>query len=168
MTSDQTTEAENYALGLIAEEAGEVLQLVGKSLRFGIDTPGRLGADGQVNGETPRTLLPAEVGDLLAAISFAIEHDLLDGQKVYEAKSRKLNKLLNPRAVDNLGRPLAPQPERAPGLFDRRELPYADAQAIADDPRVLGVYAAPEWDELHDDGKAWVAAIVAVARAGAS
>ena len=158
------TEAETYALGLLAEEAGEVLQLVGKALRFGVDTPGRLGPDGKVTGETPRTLLPAEVGDLLAAVAFAIGHDLLDGREVYEAKKRKLAKLLNPRAVDNLGRPLAPQPDRDPGLFAPRQLPFAEAQAVADDPRVLGVYLAPEWDELDHDGHAWVAAIVAVAR----
>ncbi len=162
------SEAEIYALGLLAEECGEVLQLVGKSLRFGIDTPGRLGPDGKVNGETPRTLLPAEVGDLLAAVAFAIGHGLLDGREVYEAKTRKLNKLLNPRAIDNLGRPLAPQPDRDPSLFAPRPIPFAEAQAVADDPRVLGVYLAPEWDELDHDGQAWLAAIVAVAREGAS
>jgi hypothetical protein len=38
------------------------------------------------------------------------------------------------------------------------------AQEVADSPAVLGVYAAPAWDELHDDGKAWVKAIVEEAR----
>ena len=162
------TFAETYALGLLAEECGEVLQFVGKSLRFGIDTPGRLGPDGKVNGETPRTPFPAEVGDLLAAIAFAIDHDLFDAQAVYEAKARKLAKLRNPRSLDNLGRPLAPQPERDPGLFGARQGSFAEAQAIADDPRVLGVYLAPEWNELDHDGQAWVAAIVEVAQSKAA
>jgi hypothetical protein len=33
------TPVERYVLGLIAEEAGEALQLIGTALRFGLDTP---------------------------------------------------------------------------------------------------------------------------------
>lgn len=40
----------------------------------------------------------------------------------------------------------------------------AIAQEIANSEAVLGVYAASEWDELHDDGKLWISAIVAEAR----
>lgn len=102
-------DAETYCLGLIAEEAGEVLQHIGKALRFGLDTPGQLSL-GVVNGETPRTLLPGELGDLLAAVEFALEHEIFDRAAVLRAKARKLNKLLDASAVDNLGRQLAPQP----------------------------------------------------------
>lgn len=38
------------------------------------------------------------------------------------------------------------------------------AQEIVDSEPVIGVYAACEWDELHDDGKLWISAIVAEAR----
>lgn len=102
---------ETYALGLIAEEAGEVLQLVGKALRFGLDTPGVKDGNGTVLPDTPRSRLPAELGDLLAAIEFAIRHGMVDGGEVSAAYLRKLAKLLDPDARDNLGRPLAPQPD---------------------------------------------------------
>ncbi|MDR6953850.1 NTP pyrophosphatase (non-canonical NTP hydrolase) [Ancylobacter sp. 3268] len=103
-------EAERYCLGLLAEEAGEIVQLVGKAMRFGTDTPGRLNAAGEVSGETPRTLLPAELGDMLAAVSFAIRHGIVQSEAIETAQVRKLAKLLDPDAKDNLGRPLAPQP----------------------------------------------------------
>lgn len=38
------------------------------------------------------------------------------------------------------------------------------AQDIVDSDRVLAVYAACGWDELSDDGKAWIAEIVTEAR----
>lgn len=45
-----------------------------------------------------------------------------------------------------------------------RALPTTDflivASLIADSDPVLRTFAASEWDELHDDGKLWVAAII--------
>ena len=41
---------------------------------------------------------------------------------------------------------------------------YLDAQRIVESPSVIGVYAAPEWDELGDDGKAWIVALIREAR----
>lgn len=38
------------------------------------------------------------------------------------------------------------------------------AQEIVDSDPVISVYASCEWDELHDDGKLWIAAIVAETR----
>lgn len=38
------------------------------------------------------------------------------------------------------------------------------ARQIVDSDRVLRVFAAPEWDELSDDGKLWISAIVDEAR----
>lgn len=107
------TNEERYALGLMVEEMGETLQLVGKALRFGLDTPGRIGADGQVDMSlTPRTLLPIETGDVLAAIDFAFAHRVMDEDSTEKAHCRKINKLLDPAALDNLGKQLAPQPKR--------------------------------------------------------
>lgn len=37
------------------------------------------------------------------------------------------------------------------------------AEEINDSPALMSVYAAPQWDELSNDGKAWVAALVAEA-----
>lgn len=37
---------------------------------------------------------------------------------------------------------------------------YREARDIADSDRVMGVYAAPEYEELSDDGKEWIVAIV--------
>ena len=49
-------------------------------------------------------------------------------------------------------------------LVGALQAPWLAAQAVVDSPTVLGVYAACEWDELDDDGKAWVKAIVEEAR----
>lgn len=106
----EAIDPERYCVGLIVEEFCEVGKWLGKMLRFGMDTPGRLNGSGAVSGETPRTLIPAELGDLLAAIDFARAHSLVDFVEVDAARSAKLAKLLNPEEKDNLGRPLAPQP----------------------------------------------------------
>lgn len=100
--------AETYCLALIAEECGEAVQLIGKALRFGIDTPGKLGAP--FNGQTARTNLAIELGDIRAAITFAAAHGLVDEAAVRTAEYAKIAKLMNPEARDNLGRQLAPQP----------------------------------------------------------
>jgi hypothetical protein len=41
---------------------------------------------------------------------------------------------------------------------------FARARAIANSHYVLRVFAAPEWDELGDDGKQWIAEIVHLAQ----
>lgn len=105
-----------YALGLLAEEAGEIVQLVGKALRFGLDTPGIKEPNGTISPDTPRSRLPAEIGDLFAAAVFACAHGLLDGAAIDQAKESKLSRLLDPAARDNLGRQLAPQPACGPEL----------------------------------------------------
>jgi hypothetical protein len=103
---------ETYCLGLIVEESAEVGQWVGKALRFGIDTPGQLDVDGQVSCETPRTMMPVELGDLLAAIEFSLLHGVVDRRSVEQARDAKLARLLDPRSRNNLGGPLAPIPSQ--------------------------------------------------------
>ena len=108
-------DAERYCLGLLAEEMGEALQLIGKALRFGIDTPGVKRLDGTIDMEnTPRAMLSVELGDLLAAIDFARDHRMIEDGVLWSSHNRKYRKLRNPDALDNLGRPLAPQPEPHP------------------------------------------------------
>lgn len=99
-------EPQTYALGLLNEECGEVVQLVGKALRFGIDTPNGVGP----LAETARGMLHRELGDLFAAVSYGIQSGLLDGFMIDGFAKHKLAKLLNPESKDNLGRRLAPAP----------------------------------------------------------
>ena len=109
------TPTEQYVLGLIVEEKDEVGQLIGQALRFGLDTPGVKRLDGTIDMEhTPRSMLAVELGDIAAAISFAILHDIVDGQALSDAMKAKLAKLTDPSARDNLGRPFAPQPQPQP------------------------------------------------------
>jgi hypothetical protein len=70
---------------------------------YGIDTPD--------SGMTGRARIEEELGDIHAAISFAVLHGVVSGNAVSRRSSRKLAKLLDPNQKDNLGRPLAPQPK---------------------------------------------------------
>lgn len=108
--SDTEISAEQYALSLITEECGEVLQLVGKAGRFGMDTPGVKDAlTGVVDmSKTPRTLLEAELGDIMAAIKYATERGVISRDRVMRRAEEKAAKLLSPDSKDNLGRRLAP------------------------------------------------------------
>jgi hypothetical protein len=92
---------QRYALGLITEEAGEVLQLIGKALRFGLDAP-------RADGECARSLLPIETGDLAAAMRFGELAQLYDGDDAATRSQIKLRKLLDPESRDDEGRRLAP------------------------------------------------------------
>ena len=96
-----SSEVENYTLGLLTEECGEVSQAAGKCIRFGIDTPGPKSLTG-------REMLNLECGDILAANEYGIQKGVLDKEKIQKYMSNKLEKLLNPNSVDNLGRRLAP------------------------------------------------------------
>ena len=104
-------EVESYALGLLVEECGEVAQLVGKALRFGIDTPGvKDPLTGHIDmAVTPRTNLHTELGDVIAAIDFAAAAGLIDKFAVSQRAVEKFARLTNPDARDNLGRRLAPR-----------------------------------------------------------
>lgn len=95
--------ADLYALGLLAEEMGETIQLVGKWLRFGPD-------HARSDGETARALLPTEMGDASAAIDFACLDGLVSFDAVVERHAAKKAKLLNPDSRDDEGRRLAPEP----------------------------------------------------------
>jgi hypothetical protein len=44
----------------------------------------------------------------------------------------------------------------------------ADAEAIVNSDGPLSIFASCEWDELGDDGKEWIAAIVRETRARAA
>lgn len=95
--------ADLYALGLVVEEMGEVAQLIGKSLRFGIDTPGREGA-------TARELLPVEMGDVEAAIHYAARDGIASFSGIIQAREAKKSRLFSPDSLDSAGDRLAPEP----------------------------------------------------------
>lgn len=98
--------AEDYARGLLGEEASEIGVALGKAQRFGLDTPGP--ETPPYLGMTARQMVELECGDMLAAIEWAIRAGLIHGGAVNDRKRWKLAKLLNPESRDNLGRRLAP------------------------------------------------------------
>jgi len=80
------TPAEAERLALVAEEAGEVLQAVGKVLRHGYDN------FNPKTGLTNREALSQEVGDLLAVIALAGERGDINASIVSKFKDEKLIK----------------------------------------------------------------------------
>ena len=100
-----------YALGLLTEEMGESLQLVGKAMRFGMDGRGPEGPP--YNGHNARELLPIELGDVTAAIDYGEAVGVVDGSAVRDRACRKLDKLLSPDSRDTTGNRLAPEPVNA-------------------------------------------------------
>lgn len=100
-------DAERYALGLMVEEMGETLKLIGKALRFGLDAPGPDNAE--YEGRTARQMLPTEMGDLLAAIDFAVLAKIATGAEVSNRAGSKLRRLLDPDSRDAQGNRLAPE-----------------------------------------------------------
>lgn len=76
-----------YDLALLAEECGEVVQIVGKTFRFGWDSYD------PVSGITNHDLLHSEIGDVLAAVDISVARGMLDPAKLEAAKKRKYEKL---------------------------------------------------------------------------
>lgn len=72
--------AQDYALALLVEECGEIMQLLGKAGRFGIDTPGvKDPLTGHVDmSVTSRVRLNIECGDILAAIDYAVAAGVIE------------------------------------------------------------------------------------------
>lgn len=97
---------ERYAMGLMVEEMGETLKLIGKALRFGIDAPGPNNAEYQ--GRTARQMIPLEVGDLHAALRFAAMAGVFSMVDANASEAAKIDKLLNPQSKDAQGNRLAP------------------------------------------------------------
>lgn len=97
-----------YCLAMISEECAEVQQMIGKALRFGLDTPGS--PQYPYDGQSARTLIAREIGDLRAAIRFAVRHGFVNADEVTRQERSKYARLTDKYATDNLGRQLAPQP----------------------------------------------------------
>ena len=69
MFSNNLTKAEIERLAYLAEECGEVIQIVGKVLRHGYESTDPTSADGPTN----RAALGAEVADLQYAVALMTE-----------------------------------------------------------------------------------------------
>ena len=73
-------------LDILQEECGEVVQIVSKCRRFGID-------DAYQGGETNRSRLTKEVGDLMCMIQLMQEAGIIDIVEVMFAAGKKREKL---------------------------------------------------------------------------
>ncbi len=81
--------AHQYEIGVLSEECGEVVQIIGKTLRHGYDS---YNPDDK-SKRTNLDLIHDEIGDVLGATSFAVERGLLDVTKLENSRIDKLNKL---------------------------------------------------------------------------
>lgn len=80
------TAAETERLALLAEECGEVVQMVGKVLRHGYSNWNPTeGADGRPN----RAVLEKEIGDLLAVVDLLVAAEDLSPRRIAQARREK-------------------------------------------------------------------------------
>lgn len=84
---NKLTPAQAELLALLAEEAGEVVQAIGKILRHGYNSYHPEG------GESNRQALQRELGDVQAAINLLIDNDDLKIEPIRKHCVNKLNKV---------------------------------------------------------------------------
>jgi NTP pyrophosphatase (non-canonical NTP hydrolase) len=87
MAFNNLTDAEAERLALLAEECGEVIQVIGKILRHGYQSNHPNG------GPANRVLLEGELGDVSAAIRLMVEADDIIGAEVSSASDRKMARI---------------------------------------------------------------------------
>lgn len=75
---NKLSDAESERLALLAEECGEVVQVVGKILRHGYESRNPVKAD----AETNREMLEKELGDLRDAMDLLVESKDVDFRKI--------------------------------------------------------------------------------------
>lgn len=78
---------ENEILNILQEECAEVIQMVSKCRRFGMD------GTHLKDGGTNRERLTEEIGDVLCMLKLAQDFDIVDADEVSDASFRKLEKL---------------------------------------------------------------------------
>ncbi len=84
---NKLTPAELERLAILAEECGEVIQIIGKIQRHGYESKHPDGGD--CNGE----LLEQEVGDLICAINLMISNDDLRPSEIRLGAEEKANRI---------------------------------------------------------------------------
>jgi NTP pyrophosphatase (non-canonical NTP hydrolase) len=77
----------NEIYDILIEECAEVIQVVSKVKRFGIDS--EIG----VFDETNRDRLEQEIGDLLTMIDLLFVKGIINEENVFKAQQRKIEKL---------------------------------------------------------------------------
>lgn len=105
---DDNRDPLNYAWNLIGEECAETASIAFRGNRFGRETPSFRTVTGGVAPSTPLSHLHLELGDVLAAIRYGVKRGLIDNGLLLFHAQAKIARLLDPNAVDNLGRRLAP------------------------------------------------------------
>ena len=87
------------ALGILQEECAEVIVVISKIRRFGLDTE-------YIRGEgTKRSALIQELGDVQALVKILINQELFDSKDIElaaQSKIEKLKKYSNLENLDNL------------------------------------------------------------------
>lgn len=83
-------EAQAERLAILAEELSEAGQVIGKSLRHGLDS--------DFTGETNQALLEKELGDILAAICLLRYNKDLNLENIETAMKSKMKKFKNGQA----------------------------------------------------------------------
>lgn len=81
------TSAQQEVLAVLAEEMGEAIQIIGKTLRHGIDSyhpSTRI---------TNRELMKKELGDVCAAMKLVEQEGLADMEEVLESAEDKLDRI---------------------------------------------------------------------------
>lgn len=82
------TKAELERLAILAEECGEVIQLVGKIIRFGWDD-----SHPKHDNVPNRKLLTQELADLRVATNLLLHEDDIDLRDFEECEGKKLEKI---------------------------------------------------------------------------
>lgn len=87
---NKLTNKEIEALALLAEECGEVIQIIGKIFRHGLDS-------NWLDNPTNRELLETEIGDVLLAVGFVSVLMLKESAilKRIETKPEKMKRFLH-------------------------------------------------------------------------
>lgn len=86
MAFNKLSDAEAERLALLSEEAGEVIQMIGKILRHGYES---VRPDG---GESNRENLMKELGDFQYAVDLMSFHDDLTGDTILDYAEQKAKK----------------------------------------------------------------------------
>lgn len=81
--------AEAEALALLAEECGEVIQVVGKILRHGLNST----HPNDPGGPDNRDLLAKELGDVRAAVAILLWHGVVFEHRIANAEHSKLERV---------------------------------------------------------------------------
>jgi len=83
----KSTEKVNEILNILQEECAEVIQMVSKCRRFGIDNI-------HIKSEMPnRDKLTEEIGDMLAMVELLIENNVINAEELAGARVAKIEKL---------------------------------------------------------------------------